>query len=329
MEHIRRESIGGPAMKHATCILLAALASAFVSPAFAGESVDALVRRLSSVNFRDRDLADKALRGRLEVAPALRLAAQSKDVELARRAFEIIDFIERRPLRELDSAIANGELNLAIEILCALPIGKYDAEMWSAVLRMTRQFTDRHVQKGGRTIELTPALFMGLPHVVKEKPITEITPIMSPGQPLLITDKVDVDYKRTPLSKSKNRSLHRSCPFFVCTGTVRVQVDTSANMAIFASGDVHLGQGLSNCLVISSGDVSWDDCVRHSLIIARGKINVGNEVMNSRLISGKSIITPANNKFAVRNSLLTEHELCPLGYVRWAKLSDDSKILKQ
>ena len=55
--------------------------------------------------------ATKALQERPEATPALRDATRSPNPEVAKRAAEILEYFDRRPIRELNLAIKEGRID--------------------------------------------------------------------------------------------------------------------------------------------------------------------------------------------------------------------------
>src|SRR5476651_280058 len=96
------------------------------------ESVEALIKKLGSTNFQDRQAATKAMKERPEAVPALRDALRSADPELRKRAAEILEHFEPRPFREIDAAVKEGRVDRFIELLAAWPAGKHEEGAWTA-----------------------------------------------------------------------------------------------------------------------------------------------------------------------------------------------------
>jgi hypothetical protein len=96
--------------------------------------------------------------------------------------------------------------------------------------------------------------------------------------------------------------------------------------AIFAGGTVELKGGcLDSLLIVSCGDVTLKCDVRRSLIIARGTVTCTDPVIDSRIISGKSVVY---NKTNARNCIITENESNPLGFIRWSDALKDKAAPK-
>ena len=70
-----------------------------------GVAIKTLIKSLASSDFRQRQAAMKALRDRPEAALELRDALRSPVLETRKRAAEILDFYDLRPVRNLKAAV--------------------------------------------------------------------------------------------------------------------------------------------------------------------------------------------------------------------------------
>ncbi len=119
-------------------------AAVCISRTAAGESIETLVKRLGSENFKEREAAHKALLGRPTAAAALREAARSTDTEVARRAAEILDFYDRKPSRDVEQAVADGQIERVIGLLANLPHDKFESEITEIILRLPGKVAEIH-----------------------------------------------------------------------------------------------------------------------------------------------------------------------------------------
>jgi hypothetical protein len=99
--------------------LLACTIAVLIGPATAADTVQALIDRLDSDRFADREAADKALRALETVPPELRAACQSSKREVRLRARRIVAAIEARIAvairREIERLVERGEVDQAVE----------------------------------------------------------------------------------------------------------------------------------------------------------------------------------------------------------------------
>src|SRR5262245_258627 len=99
-----------------------------IPTAAAGDDVPRLVKQLGSSVFQQRQSAIDQLKRLPDAVPALKEALKSSDTEIRKHAAEILDFHERRPLREMQEAGNSGLVEKFIESQIAFAPGKYDAE---------------------------------------------------------------------------------------------------------------------------------------------------------------------------------------------------------
>ena len=115
----------------------------------AEDSVDSLIRKLTSANFAQRQKASEALKKRPEAVPALLEALRSGDLEMRTRAREILNYHDRGPLRELETLAKAGEVEKFTLAAAKWPKGKYEQEVWSMTRGLVYRLKDLHEKKGG------------------------------------------------------------------------------------------------------------------------------------------------------------------------------------
>src|SRR5262249_16480069 len=113
------------------------------------EAISKAIRDLGSADYRTRQKATDWLLARPDSVAALRDALKPPDSEVARRAALVLDHLDRRPVRELESAIGKGSVEHTIEILASWPSGKYEEQAWSGVCKLTSRLLQLHQAKSG------------------------------------------------------------------------------------------------------------------------------------------------------------------------------------
>ena len=282
-----------------------------------GDAVKALIKKLGSSSFQERQAATKALQERPEAAPAVRDALRSADSEIRNRAGEILDYYDRRPVRDLDAAVKEGRVHSVIEMLAGWPTGKYDQEAWYALHDFATTLTALHKKQGGEKIKLLMARDQPV-LVLSAKRITEATVGQHERAYFLLAGEVDLDdRRRKPGEAAKNAFAHNAV--IVAAGSVRIL--PGHRHIIVADGSVVLqdsGGPITDTLIVSCGDVTLHCGVANSLIIARGKVISTGELAGNRIISGKSVTRTSKSE-----NIITENEPNPLGFIRWTEPSKE------
>ncbi len=129
------------------------LSAAGDKPAKAQVSVDELLRRLGSKEFKVRDEATRLLLDRKDALPALRkIVETATDLELAKRAAFILEEAPRRQARRmLDRfrALAKaGAVDQCAELLARWPAGQEEMGRWQATLDLARKLSEFHKKLG-------------------------------------------------------------------------------------------------------------------------------------------------------------------------------------
>jgi hypothetical protein len=295
------------------------------------ESIKALLKKLASANSAERQEATEMLKARPEGAPLVREALRSPDREVARRAALILDHFDGRPVRELNAAIKDGEVEKAIKLVADWPQGKNDDEVFAAIKELGRTLTDLARKQGGVKINGRPWFkTVNPPPVIRAARITENTRTPNKRASYFLRAG-EVDFDTARLKPGGLPGIY-FVSTIVASGSVRFYADPSAGLsAVFAGGAIEtygLGEGLivgcgdvtlegdrDRCLVIARGNVTLKRSVDNSLIIAWGKVTCREHLLDSRIISGKSVV---HNPKLTRDSKITQNEATPLGYIRWS-----------
>jgi hypothetical protein len=288
----------------------------------ADDAIKALIAKLASANFQDRQAATKSLQSRPEAAAAVRQILNSSDAETRRRAAEILEYYDRRPVRDLSAAGREGKLDRFIEVLSVWPTGKYESEAWFEVRGLVRILAAIHQKKGGKKI----ASWVHTPNdwtapMLSVKRATEATKCDADRVFFLRAEEVDIDRRRLNVGNVPKNSLEESAAI-VARRTVRIL--TSKSRVIFAGGSIELndgGEGISDSVIVSGADVTLNCHLVNSLVIARGKVTANGNIRESRIVSGKWVVTAKKP----RDCIIEEEETNPLGLVRWAVSPKDER----
>jgi hypothetical protein len=288
------------------------------------DTIANLIKKLGSRHFLAREAALESLKNRPEAEPALREAILSADLETRRRADIILDYYERRPLRELSTLVKNGKVDEFIRSVAAWPKGKFDVEVWQTVRAMAHTLKDVHEKRAGEKLQLCVDRWgdHAAPPVLSSKRITEATEAKRDETYFLRASEVDWDGSRLELGMRANEFDQGS--FIVASGQVGMPMGNTH--LIFAGGSVQLrGGDVFGVLVVSGGDVEIDCKLDASLIIACGKVSTTNSsvVSRSRIISGKTVILDPKKEIIGPN-IIVENDANPFGFIHWTESKDKS-----
>jgi hypothetical protein len=307
----------------------------------AARDVEALVRNLGSSNFKLRQEAFVALKERPDALPALETALKSPDRELAKRAAEVISFIRRKPVRDLESALNNGELERFVDLMLAWSDGKYENEAWPPVCEFANKLRKLHEMSGGDKLGLSTERTVhylegrDAPLRIREKRVTELASSQENSEKkkraaYICADEVDLDYRRL---KKTGVSYHWLYEQYTCAVIAKRSVYIylgDRQQVIFCAGGVELAGGDAAVLIVSAGDVVLDaKNIFNSLVIAKGGIIVKHHrIERTRLIAGKKVIIGDGAKNLDKSVLVSENDPNPLGFIRWSDPPKDKATPK-
>lgn len=286
-----------------------------ISPAQSSrdDEIISLLKRLGSSDFQQRVGAHKALQERPDAVPALREALRDATGERRTRITEILDFHDRRPVRELHSAIDAGNMAVVFDLLADWPNGKFEIEVWRGLGRLSQKVCDLHEKHGGKKINLKPLIEENKPSIFVENKITESTKAEF-GAAFLFGREIDIDHGR---AQAKNFFSRHS--LIATSGNVKTIVEPSP-FVIIARGNVTCYTAGADLLVISGGDVVVTDLGCPAIIIARGKIKCDAFLVECRIISGSTV---TYRKKMAHKSIISENDQNPLGFIRWTEAPKD------
>jgi hypothetical protein len=277
----------------------------------ADADLDALIKKLGSANFQQRQMASDALKKRGDAVPALREAMRSGDLEMRRRAGEVVRYLDRR---ELKAAVKEGRVERVIEILAAWQNGEHEDEAWDATRSLVKTLVDLHKKKGGGDIKGAVEKSANVvPRVLFAQRVTEATEAEEGTGIFWFVrgSEVDIDILR-PRTGPRN-SLWRDRSIMVGARTVRMFAGGSN--ILFAGGDVEInGEGIGSSVIVSGGDVTLNCESCCLLVIGRGKVTINQRLRVGRIIAGKSISFEVDPE----NCTISENALNPLGFIRWS-----------
>jgi hypothetical protein len=305
-------------------IPLAFLPALVLAQAQAPESVEALVKKLASGKFEERQAATKSLLDRPEAAPALRDALRSPDAETRKRAAEILDYF---PVRELKIAVKEGRVERAIELITGWPAGKHEEDSWDAVRELTKIIMERHEKKGGEKFKVAVDRWKNsTPPVVTAKRITNATKAKFDHCYFLRAGELDLD-RRQIKPGQLNNPFGEGYHFIVAAGSVRMLgAGGMGSQLIFAGGGIELGGGpdVHSSIFVSGGDITLNCEMANCVVIARGKVTHAGLCEANRIISGRSVTRTSTDP----KNLIVENEANPLGFIRWSETKKEKAAPK-
>jgi hypothetical protein len=275
------------------------------------ETTDSLIKQLGNAKFNLRDQASKALMLRPDAETALRKVLTISDAETRRRIEFILDFYDRKPMRELSDHIKAGRMDEIIKRVADWPAGKYEDELWPMMQGLVSNIYHLHQKKKGE--KTTPNVVnetMGrqLPPVVKADRVTESTKGGMVHMYFIRANEINLSSK----GPFNNDFSHNGFP--VVANLARF--DFRVPPIIFAGKRVVIPDA-RHAIIISGGDVIIESSVCFCLIIARGSViqtRVGAGAESNHIIAGKKVILPGPNA----GNLVVEDEPNPLGFIRWS-----------
>jgi hypothetical protein len=233
-------------------------------------SVEDLIKRLGSEDYKTRESATGELLKRDDARSALLKAAKSKDPEVSKRAKLIFDKHEERAskgrMKRLLERIKNGQLDEFIDQMVFLE-KCVDSQTWLAVL----EFADAIVTRAKETPSAKT-------HAKKE-PSPDLGGLQGrisgfrktgPG-PTFILKESNSD---SPFVKReiKDRNVLESCTI-ISQRSIQTGKHTQGSI-IFANGDINLNNHISSSLVICDGSITIRGKAARSILIATGKVKL-------------------------------------------------------
>jgi hypothetical protein len=263
----------------------------------------------------------EALKKRPEAAEALRAAMRGADLETRRRAEEILEYYDRRVVRDLKAAGKEGRVDRFIELLAAWPTGKYEADAGYALQDLAKKLADLHAKQGGVPLALPILADQSFPAVIADR-LTEDSALklnrnVDPSYKYYLrAGEVDYDLmRRGKAPRTVTDLLVLQNAAIVAARSVRLIRACERCVVIFAGGSVELNDLGDNYLVVSGGDVTLNRPVGLSLIIARGKVTAPG-CQGNHIIAGKSVTFTTERTPEIKN-LIRENDPNPLGFIRW------------
>jgi hypothetical protein len=302
-------------------VFLPALALAQTS---GDESIPALIKALGNANNKVRDSAHESLNKRPEAAPALRDALKSPDAEVARRAADILDYFEQRPMRDLAAAAKDGRPNRMLQIIASFPDGKHEDATWEVFRNFGLTLLDRHKKQNGVELAKLRQILGSSPRVLSAKRITEATKGDLQCRYFLRTDEIDFDGRRWTVGEPRQNTFLNGATSVSCTGIFRASYPVD-QCIIVAGGTVTIGPGdFNDLLIVCCSDVVLECGFGNALVIARGSVKCTGFMDGCCIISGKSAKVERRGNLT-RHNIIIENESNPLGYIHWSDVPKEKE----
>jgi hypothetical protein len=222
-------------------------------------SVAQLLKQLDSEDFEDREDAMYDLMERDDALPAARKALRSDSAEVAKRAAQIVEELEKR---QIIRRIKNGEIDLAVDQMVAMPDRVTD-KAWQAVVDLA-QALQKKANKRYRQKVSFPAV-RNLSRLAKPEDIAGL----------------DKDRDLTKWRALANQISDRhgiGDSVLICNGTIQCNAQMYRSI-IFSTGDITLRQpeggaaSLTDCIVFCDGSIETDN-IGNVVLIATGRITI-------------------------------------------------------
>ena len=282
-------------------------------------SAEELIRRLGDRSFKERDKATRQLVEGKNVTTALRQALQSSDLEVIRRIKGILKARAqrgaRRQLELLKTAVRDGYLDLAIELLARWSAGFEEAAYWAEVRKLVTTLVKLDGQQNGR-IKLNP----WPPSMVMDARPGKIR-IMTADRVTQLPDEQDglpwsIRAGEVDLKKIIPRPLA-----IACSGPVR---DFAVRGVVLANGPVELSL-LGGAIILCDSDVTLIESAASCLVIARGTITCKGFMNDCHFITGKRVILGTSH---LRSCIIKDQATAPFGRLGFLSLREKDILVE-
>lgn len=308
------------------CFLFAAwcgLALAAYIPPPRPVDVAALVRKLGSEDFAEREEATRRL-ANLSVdapPPELLTAAKSANPEVRDRAGKALKALRERitynQLTRGPRFAKQGRFDLYVASTATTDFKTEDPRLWEPALDLGRRLIAKAEMTGDRRPHGCPALCKDFPAYRASR-----------FPRLIRTDGVYARSEKDTLilfgaiqaaGVAEPQSMHA---LIVSRGPVGAKGVIRQSL-VLATGDVTSGDDMSDSVVICDGDVRVGGHMGTCLVIARRKITIGGRADACTLIAGETItiIKPPERAIEGFENIIKEKETNPLGYITFFELS--------
>ncbi|HZZ82133.1 MAG TPA: hypothetical protein VFE62_26780 [Gemmataceae bacterium] len=294
---------------------LAGIILACLSFAGGGDGgIPALIKKLGSPNFKERAFATASLKSRPDALAALKQAASFGDPEIRQRASEIVTYLERKPIRDLEELFKSGKVDLAIEKSLQLVPHMYDAEIRNVYADFASTLAELHSKRGGEKLKKHWTTFFD-PAFVRVDRVTENYQADRKKSYLVLAREIDLDPRRRKKTDSPANSLEHNA-LFISTG--KITLLPGHRHLLIAGGDIKIlgpSDSVTDSIIVSAANVVVNCDLGNSLIVAKGSIQCNQDVVACQLIAGTTVTTARKPE----RSILTEKERNPLGFIRWVE----------
>jgi hypothetical protein len=282
-----------------------------------------LIEKLGSADFKLRNAAMAALKERTNAAPALREALRSPDAEIRRRATEILDYFETRPVRDLQTAVKQGRLDQFFNSLAAVPEDKFNDAVWHLIRDLSISVVKKHEEKGGEKIKLLHLVDDTTPLMLCSKRIDQNTKATLDRIHFLRADEIDLDFRNRRFDEELKNDFFCGHLTAAANGRLRMLGGEWSYQAIFSRGPVEIDGTLQGVLIVSGGDLTISGDLYCSLLIARGNVSISRGAISNRIISGKSV-----KHSSTRPNMISENDFHPLGDFHWEATLKEKSVPK-
>jgi hypothetical protein len=222
-------------------------------------SVEQLIKQLDSDDFEDREDAMYDLMERDDALPAVRKALRSESAEVRKRAVQVVEELEKR---QIVKRIKNGEIDLAVDQMVAMPDRVTD-KAWEAVADLAQALQKKANKKYEQRVSF-PA-------------VRDLSRLAKPEEIADLDKDRDLTKWKALASHISNRSAVGDS-ILICQGPI--QCDRGLYRSIvFANGDITLkdpkggSAATIDGIVFCDGSIETDD-ICDAILIATGSIKI-------------------------------------------------------
>ena len=278
---------------------------------FSGK-VEQWIKDLGSDSFEKREAATRALINLEEEPPGLRKMLKSPDLEIRRRAANILDERQRnrveRALRRACVLAKEGRADEMVERLVFWREGIKEEKEWRAVAEFAVALVEWEHRTFGNTVFLKSGFWPNVPSAFRGKhlsPKDTATPeelarmwTLVPhrlGKEMTLEKSEGVRDHNVILASENVRTLSLHVGVIVAGGSVHMRF-SPAHSIIICDDDLEVNSGFQNCLVFVRGKVTCrKDCkIIDSTILSGGPVTFSGSVsvINTAILCGDSIVCP-------------------------------------
>lgn len=292
------------------------------------KKIERLIRNLGSGSFEEREAATRALKELEDAEPALRKLVKSDDLEIRRRAADILKALARkRGGRILAQALAMAKMGRAVEmadrlVFCAE--SDKSAEGWSAAMRLSEKVIDlippaphdlqkifRHVSgvaTNGRSWFPAGDFRAWVEHCTPKPEEISGREVILQGNCRRLVRAERVSWGKKPPEGPGGS---------IVLASEDVHIYRAVFSLIIAGGNVEI-DFLRNSIVICDGDVNLTGSIGDNVIIARGNVMSRRSIFPGSMVRSDGFIRLINRKPVA----ITDKTPDPFAFVKFFELAD-------